>query len=52
MNTNNLLPKKSEPQQKNDSKKENTNKPDKKKSIPNVDSLNVILNEHLFFFSS
>lgn len=51
MNSNNPLPQKSEPK-KNDSKKENTPKPDKKKSIPKVDSLNVILNEHLFFFSS
>lgn len=42
---------KSEPK-KNDSKKENTNKTEEKKSIPKVDSLNVILNEHLFFFFS
>ena len=51
MNSNNPLPQKSEPK-KNDSKKENTNNSGKKKSIPKVDSLNTILNEHLFFFSS
>lgn len=51
MNSNNPLPQKNEPK-KNDSKKENTNNSDKKKSIPKVDSLNTILNENLFFFSS
>lgn len=52
MNSNNFLPQKSKPKKKNDSQKENTHEPDKKKSISKVDSLNVILNEHLFFFSS
>ena len=51
MNSNNPPPQKSKPK-KNDFKKENTHISDKKKSIPKVDSLNTILNEHLFFFSS
>jgi len=51
MNSNNPPPQKND-SKKNDSKKYNTNNSYKKKSIPKVDSLNTILNENLFFFSS